>query len=74
MNTKSDVSLDNVQAGLAHPYSLDAEVIFGQKLQNILASAQEDLTKDKIGAKVGEMTSFARQDCLFCGRGWDSHG
>ena len=59
---------------LAHPYSLDGEVIFGQKLQNILASAQKDLTKDKIGAKVGEMTSFARQDCLFCGRGWDSHG
>ena len=49
-------------------------VIFVQKLANMVASAQEDLTKDKIGAKVGEMTSFARQDCLFCGRGWDSHG
>ena len=40
----------------------------------MVTSAQEDLTKDKIGAKVGEMTSFARQDCLFCTRGCDNHG
>ena len=48
--------------------------IFGSELQNMLAGAEEDLTKDKIGAKVGEMTSFARQDCLFCTRGCDNHG
>ena len=30
------------------------------------ARAQEDLTKDQIGTKVGEMTSLLRQDCVFC--------
>ena len=30
------------------------------------AGPQEDLTKDQIGTKVGEMTSLLRQDCVFC--------